>query len=283
MNGLEVRVNALLDKGLKHVTSDLNLEYRTRANQKKESLKVSLKVQNLTQSATRKMSAFAELTSTQFPWTNAHVAYNLLQKESEHVENELTVQWSQKLSRKVHVLQVTKASAQHVENTLTVEATPFQLNYEIKANANRDNDQIAAEVAGKDRTGQKQNDFRADFNYKHVSRAPLHLTLNANLKTEGNAFEYSDQLREESRGEFKGQTNVNWQTSGQQKKSAKVDYEYKIKSGSKDMDHEMALKVDHPFSDQPIRHKALLRMSRNTKHFKSELQINGGCSQEVTI
>jgi hypothetical protein len=107
--GIELRISGLGDKASKHMMTDFNVEYKL-YNRRKESFKLSAKLQNLTQTQLTKMSAFGELTSTQFPKFNFHLAYNLLRKPFEHIENELTVAWKQQLRDKIHILQVSKYS-----------------------------------------------------------------------------------------------------------------------------------------------------------------------------
>jgi hypothetical protein len=279
--GIEVRINGLADKGSKHMTSDLTVEYRLAGKQsRKESLKVSAKLQNLTQSTLTKMSAFGELTSTQFPNANFHLAYNLLRKPEEHVENELTVAWRQNLNQKVHVLHVTKlthvtGSDQKLENTLDVEITPLGVNYELRANADLKRDKYSAEVIGKDRTGNKHNDVKATFEYVHVSRAPLHLTMDAVIRTSGREMAYRDVLRETAKGEFAGQTSVQWQ-NGQK---ADLDYEYKIKSSGDQFHHEMDAKLKA--FGRELRHSGLLRLSRRDLDLKSRVLSDGSQVYEL--
>ncbi len=231
--GIELRVSGLGDKASKHMMTDLNVEYKL-YNRKKESFKLSAKLQNLTQTQLTKMSAFGELTSTQFPKFNFHLAYNLLRKPFEHIENELTVAWKQQLKDKIHVLQVSKyskidsTSEQKIENTLVLEMTPFSVNYELRANAelNRrgiEGPKYNVELIGKDRTGHKENDFKGLFEYRHISRSPLHLSMDASLRTSNREMSYSDQLKEVSPNQYNGKTSVQWQKG----KVATLDYNYK--------------------------------------------------------
>jgi hypothetical protein len=275
--GVELRVVGVAEKGAKHAETDLTVEYRIRQS-RKESLKVSFKVQNLTQSQLTKVSAFGELTSTQWPKANFHLAYNLLNKPQQQMENELTLAWTQQLSSKVHILHVTKLSEQSslekkLENTLNVEVTPLHINYELRANAelvkSQDQSQgpkYTAEVVGKDRTGRKENDVRATFAYKHVSRSPLHLTLEANLKTQKRDIQYKDELRERSQGEYQGQTSFQWQ-KGQK---ADLDYNYKVKGQlHHEMDAQLKIADKHV-----IKHSGMLKMSPNEFQLKSKLIQN---------
>ena len=275
--GVELRVVGVAEKGVKHAETDLTVEYRIR-QQRKESLKVSFKVQNLTQSQLTKVSAFGELTSTQWPTANFHLAYNLLNKPQQQMENEFTLAWTQQLSSKIHVLHVTKLSEQSanekkLENTLNIEVTPLHLNYELRANAqiqkqsdSTSGPKYSAEVIGKDRTGKKENDIRATFGYKHVSQSPLHLTLEANLKTQKRDIQYKDELKERAQGEYQGQTSFQWD-KGQR---ADLDYNYKIKG---QLHHEMDAQVK--INDKHmIKHSAVLKMSPKEFQLKSKLSNN---------
>jgi len=78
-----------------------------------------MKAQNLTQSSLKKMSAFAEMTSSQYPEViNSQFAYNLLSKSNEHLENELSLSWSPQLNKKLRFLQIMKVlNSNKIENT----------------------------------------------------------------------------------------------------------------------------------------------------------------------
>ncbi|XP_054158579.1 uncharacterized protein LOC128956889 [Oppia nitens] len=278
--GLELRVNGLADKASKHATADLTIEYRVQKG-RKESVRLATKVQNLTQSALTKLSAFGELTSTQWPNANFHLAYNLLHKPSEHIENELTVAWKQQLADKVHVLHVSKltdksSTEKSMENTLDLEITPLGLNYELRANANYDRrtsgqqgPKYSAEMVGKDRTGRKQRDFRADVKYEHQSIKPLSLAMEANLKLANREISYKDQLREKEPGVFAGQTQLQWAPA----KVAKVDYEYRTQKSNGNK-QELDLTVTAPGLDGPVRHTGLLKMSPTEWQLKSRIHSN---------
>jgi len=279
---MELRVNAVGDKAQKHLISDFTVEYKLN-KQKMESVKLSAKLQNLTQSQLTKMSAFGELTSTQFPKFNFHLAYNLLRKPSEHIENELTVAWKQQLKDKVHLLQVSKYSQnqdsneQKVENTLVIEVTPLDINYELRANAdlNRrgsEGPKYNVELVGKDRTGRKENDIKGQFQYRHISRSPLHLSMDASLKSAKREMSYHDELKEMAPNEYNGKTSVQWQAG----KVATLNYNYKIKSDSgRTVHHEVEAELKTPNSQYPIRHTGLLKMTRNDFHLKSKVNYEG--------
>jgi hypothetical protein len=263
---IELRLNGMAEKGQKNAETDLTIEYRLK-NQKKESIKFSSKLQNLTQSQLTKLSAFSELTSTQMPSLNFHLAYNLLFKPKEQMENEFTFSWTQQLKNKIHLLHVSKLSLDKMENSLNVEISPLNVNYELRANGQVDgSSRYTTEVVGKDRTGRKENDIKVNFQYKHISRSPLHLTLDLNLKTQNREMSYRDELKELSRGEYQGQTWLQW-AKGQR---AQLDYNYKLKDS---MDHEMDFKLKTP-ANHVIRHSGLLKLSRNEFQLKSKLNSN---------
>jgi hypothetical protein len=279
--GIELRISGLGDKASKHMMTDLNVEYKL-YNRKKESFKLSAKLQNLTQTQLTKMSAFGELTSTQFPKFNFHLAYNLLRKPFEHIENELTIAWKQQLKDKIHVLQVSKyskmdsTSEQKIENTLVLEMTPFSVDYELRANAelNRrgiEGPKYNVELIGKDRTGRKENDIKGLFEYRHISRSPLHLSMDASLRTSNREMSYRDELKEVSPNQYNGKTSVQWQRG----KAATLDYNYKIKSDSQRTHHEIDAELKTPHSSYPIRHQGLLKMTRNELELKSEVNYQG--------
>lgn len=275
LSQIDMRLTGVMEKGAKHMETDLTMEYKLQ-RQRKESIKFSAKVQNLTQSQFTKASAFGEFTSTQYPSYNFHLAYNLLAKPEQHMENEFTLSWTQSLKNKIHIIHVTKISEQsnnqkNINNTLDVEITPLNVNYELRANALMVKDvttgpKYTAEVFGKDKTGNKANDMKLNFGYRHVSRSPLHLTLDANLKTQKRDIQYRDELKEMSAGEYKGQTLLEYQKG----KKAELEYNYKLKSG---LDHEMDFKLKTP-SNHIIRHSGLLKLSRNDFQMKSKLHSN---------
>jgi len=277
---LELRVAGIVDKAVKHSMTDLTVDYKWKS-ERKESVKVSAKVQNLSQSQLTKMSAFGEFTSTQFPKYNMHLAYNLLRKPAEHMENELTVAWKQQLKDKIHILQVSKVSSpqtnqKKVENTLLIEATPFDINYELRINgeANRNFEtgpNYNVDLVGKDRTGRKQRDVRGQFQYRHGSRSPLQLEMDASLEYAGREMAYHDELKEMSPNEYKGKTSVQWQKG----EVATLDYNYRIKSDSSRTHHEIDAELRTPHSRYPTRHTAMLRMSRDSLDLKSRVNYDG--------
>jgi hypothetical protein len=278
---VEMRVAGVLDKAVKHVSTDLTFEYKIgKSMKKRETLKLSAKAQNLTQTSLKKMSAFAEMTSSQFPnRLNAQIAYNLLSKSNEHMENELSISWSQQLKNKLRVLQVMKVlSDNKVENTLNIQLTPLKVDYEMRANVDKANSkpyQYSLELIGKDKNGNKANDVRASVEYRHVSQSPLHVALQMNAKTgSGYDLSYSDELKEIARGEFKGRTSVKWDKD----KEASLDYLYKTKSDPRAgvTHHELETELMTPHkSPFPMKHSGLLRMTRDGFEVKSRAHANG--------
>jgi len=281
---VELRVAGVVDKAVKHVSTDLTFEYKFgKQMQKKETLKISAKAQNLTQTSLKKMSAFAEMTSSQYPQTlNAQFAYNLLSKSNEHLENEFTFSWAQALKNKFRILQVMKVlsdsnNKKQVENTFNIQVTPLNVDYEMRANVEKANSKplkYSMEFVGKDKNGNKANDVRASVEYKHVSDSPLHVTLLMNAKSgSGYDITYSDDLKEMARGEFKGRTSVKWD----KEKEASLDYVYKTKSDARAgvMHHELETELMTPKSAYPMKHTGLLRMTRDGFELKSRAHANG--------
>jgi hypothetical protein len=253
---LEFRVQGIAERTPKHAETDLTIEYRFAQN-RKESLKVSAKLQDLSQSQVTKVSAFGELTTTQWPEANVHLAYNLLSRAGQQLENELTLQWRRRLDSKVHVLAVSKLTNDTLENTVGLEVTPLHLNYELRLNADLKRDSNAekvfnAEIVGKDRNGRKDHDLRASVAFKHVSRSPLHLTLDAHIRTIGRNVSLSDALIERSKGEFSGETRVQWSP----KESANFKYNYRLNEEK----HEMDARLES--MGKAWTHAGHLRMSR---------------------
>jgi hypothetical protein len=309
LSPIEMRLIGLTDRSDKHLTNDLLIDYKLFKNQlKKESIKMSAKVQNLTQSSLTKMSVFGELISSQFPENNFHFAYNLLKKPFEHFENELTVTWSQQLREKFHVLQVSKYSPQdmsqgmvsrdnnnnnnkrvmNAENSIVVELSPLNINYELKSNALFDrrekNPKYSVDLSGKDRNGRKEYDLKAKFDYRQVSKSPLYLTMDASFKAQNKDYQYRDELREMSRNEFQGKTNVKW-GKNVEKESADLEYFYRIKNSDKNkFHHEFDAQLMTPFhwfndieghERSSLRHSSVLKMSSNEIELNSKLNKNG--------
>jgi hypothetical protein len=279
---IEFRIAGVLDKGMKKLSSDFTFEYKFgKQMNKKENIKISMKAQNLTQSSLKKMSAFAEMTSSQYPdIINAQIAYNLLSKSNEHLENELSLSWSQQLKKKLRLLQVMKvlSNSSKVENTLNVEFTPLNVDYEMRANVEKANTKplkYSIEFIGKDKKGNKQNDVKANVEYKHVTEQPLHVSLKMNAKSgSGYDVSYSDELKEISKGEFKGHTSVKWDND----KEASLDYMYKTKSNERNgiIHHELETELMTPHkSPFPMKHSGLLRMTRDGFEVKSRAHANG--------
>jgi hypothetical protein len=231
--GIELKINSLGDKASKHMITDLTVEYKLKS-EKKESLKFSAKLQNLTHDRLNKMSAFGELTSTQFPKLNFHLGYNLRLKPFERIENDLTVAWNQKFNDKFHVLQVSKYSKlvlnseQKFKNTLVLEITPLDMNYELRANVeiNRrgsEGSKYNMELIGKDRNGRKENDIKRMLEYKHISRSLSQLSMDASLKCANRDMSYHLELKEVSLNHYNGNTSIQWQS----RKVATLHFNYK--------------------------------------------------------
>ncbi len=231
--GIELKVNSLGYKASKHMITGLTVEYKLKS-EKKESLKFSAKLQNLTHNRLNKMSAFGKLTSTQFPKLNFHLGYNLRLKPFERLENDLTVAWNQQFNDKFHVLQVSKYSKlvlnseQKFENTLVLEITPLDVNYELRANAviNRrgsEGSKYNVELIGKDKNGRKENDIKGMLEYKHISSSLSQLSMDTSLKCAKRDMSYHLELKEVSLNHYNGNTSIQWQS----RKVATLDFNYK--------------------------------------------------------
>jgi len=264
---MDVRVYGVVERNIKQALLDLNVEY---TKGRKETLKIGAKIQNLSSGQLTKMSALGEVTSSQWSKINTHVQYNLLKKPNEHLENELTINAR---DTKVHVLQISKlistSTTKRMENTLITELGS-SVNYEVRVNAESKRDALATytiEFVGKDRNGQKQRDARASFVYKHVSRAPLQLAIDAEMRVHNNQWKYSDKLKEINSGEFQGTTEI----EHNDKKLISVDYRYAIKSDARTFHHEIDAQIRTSNRRVPIAHSSLLKLSRDALEFKTRV------------
>jgi hypothetical protein len=146
----------------------------------------------------------------------------------------LTVAWNQQFNDKFHVLQVSKYSKlvlnseQKFENTLVLEITSFDVNYELRANVviNRrgsEGSKYNVELIGKDKNGRKENDIKGMLEYKHISSSLSQLSMDTSLKCAKRDMSYHLELKEVSLNHYNGNTSIQWQS----RKVATLDFNYK--------------------------------------------------------
>jgi len=176
--------------------------------------------------------------------------------------------------RKIHLLQVSKFTGVTVEkttceNVLTVEIAPLDINYEIKASGNLEKGETPKfrMEANLNNKNARDQEVRGSFEYQHISRKPLKLSMEALLKVPSREIRYSDKLEEVAPNEYRGKTMFQWE----QDKRATLDYTYRVKTDSKKTHHEFDAELKTPSMRFGTHHQALLRMTNDEVEIKSKL------------
>lgn len=255
----------------------VQVEYQ-RPNQRKHTAKLYSKFQNLSAGNLDKYNSFVELQMTQFPKKNFHLSWNVQRKPQEHLENEITLMWSDQMRdprHKIHVLQISRATGltggrtATTENVLNVEIAPLNINWQVKAGGHVEKGEtpkfkVEFEAADKQRPTQAT---KANFEYQHISRKPLKLSMDALFRIPSREVIYSDKLEEVAPNEYKGKTQFQWEEN----KKATLDYTYRVKTDSRKTHHELDAELKTPSMKYGTHHQALLRMTPSDIEIKSKL------------
>jgi hypothetical protein len=257
----------------KVISSDVTVEYQ-RGRRQKHSVKFTTKLQNLSSgSKLTKLNAFAEMRTTQYPEYNWHVQYNGQIVPDQHCENELLVRWRDQMTddrRKIQILQVTTMQQNSVDARVSALIAPINVNYEARVTGERERGEtpkFKVEVTVKDKASRDQKEARGSFEYRLSQRKPLRLSMDARLKVPSREMSYHDELTEQSPGEYRGKTSVQWQTG----KVATLAYAYRVKPDSWQIEYQL----DTPRRQQHAHGKTLLRLARDTMELRSQTHYEG--------
>lgn len=201
--------------------SDVKIEYQ-RPNQRKHMAKLVGKFQNLSVGQLKKANSFIELQMSEKPEKNFHLSWNLQAKANEHLENEIALQWRDNFrdpKNKIRIFQLSKFTGLREgrtttgDNVISIEIAPLAVNYEIKVGGHAEQSEtpkfkIEFDAVNKNAPRQAA---KAAFEYQHLSRKPLKLTMDAMLRIPSRELIYSDKLEEVADNEYKGKTQVQWQ------------------------------------------------------------------------
>ncbi|KAI1290052.1 Apolipophorin -like protein [Halotydeus destructor] len=271
------RIFGMGERQAKSMSSDVKIEYQ-RPNQRKHNIKMVGKVQNLSAGSLAKVNSFVEVQMTQFPQNNFHFSWNVQHKPSEHLENEITFNWRDQMrdpKRRIHILQVSTATGlmsgrtSTTENLLTVEIAPLNINYQLKGTGyveKSDSPKFKVEFEAQDKIRQRQL-IKSAIEYQNLSKKPLKISIDASLKLPSREMLYADKVEEVAPNEYKGKTEVQWQTG----KKATLDYTYRVKTDSKKTHHEIDARLKTPSNEYGTHHQGLLRLSPDDIEIKSKL------------
>ena len=276
---ISFRIFGAGDKKDTVVSSDLKIEYQT-PNSRKHNVKWVAKLQNLSTAVQAKVSSFVEVQSSQFPSKNFHVSWNVVHKNDERLENEVTIMWDGKMSnptKKIHVLQISKFAGFKSGRTLTsdniisLEVAPLDFNYDFKASGHMERSKstpkykVQFEVNNKK---QKDQDYQVTFEYQNLSAQPLKMAIDASLILPSGEIRYSDKIDEIQPKIYRGKTQLQWH----QEKKATLDYTLKVRSDTSKIDLELDSDLKAPFMTIGLHHTGLLRVARH--HFELESKMN---------
>lgn len=274
--------------------TDLNLDYQPRGLMK-HTIKIVSKM-NDQKTALRKINSFLEVKMSQFPEFNFQVDHMFSIKGREFLENEVTLKWYDG-QRSVHILETNQISESNFEHKVLFEMKPWGYSYLLNLNGEMKSGKsfkyganLENKIVMKSRTFHYTVDYLLDgkifsesnpefriqssytnkinnksvkgnFEYKHIQKKPLQLSMEAALEYPGRKISYTDKLEEIKPNEFKGNTILSWSPS----KQAVLDYVYRMKTGKNQYEIDINLKTP----SMTIKHNGLLKMARSNLVIKS--------------
>lgn len=275
---LSCRVFGAAEKKDTAVSSDLKIEYQT-PNSRKHNVKLVGKLQNLSTAAQSKVNSFIEVQSSQFPSKNFHVSWNIVHKNDQLIENEVTIMWDGLMrdpTKKIHILQMSKFSGFKSGRTLTsdniisFEVAPIDFNYDFKVSGHMERSKqtpkykVQFEVNNKKI---KDQDYQATFEYQHISAEPLKMAIDASLILPSGEIKYSDKIEEIAAKVYKGKTQLQWH----QERKATLDYTLKVRNDANKIDLELDSELKTPSMTFGLHHQGLLRVSKNQFELESKM------------